>query len=68
VITGKDDKPYTVDFTVASDLVSLRFSGGDGGQVSTYRPQPDGSMLLTKEIFSGYLARPVAWTARYVQK
>ncbi len=66
-ITGKDGKPYEVTVTVSDATVTLRFSGEQGGQQTTYAPQPDGSLLLTKEVFSPWLESPFSWTVRYTR-
>jgi hypothetical protein len=64
-ITGDDGKRYDVDLTVTDTQATLQFEGEEGGQRTTYAPQPDGSLLLTKELFSPHLPEPVRWTVLY---
>ena len=64
-ITGEDGKQYEVVVQVGEDRITMQFTGDEGGQRSIYVPQPDGSLLLTKELFSKWLPTPVSWTVRY---
>ena len=68
VFTGDNGKPFEVSFSVAATSVTLQFSGEEGGQRIVYAPAADGSLVLTKEIFSPYLSTPVAWTVRYARE
>ena len=65
--TGDDGKPYEITLTESDTAVVLRFSGEQGGQQTTYTQQADGSLLITKEIFSPWLEAPFSWAVRYTR-
>lgn len=64
-LTGDDGKRYTVALTTTAESATISFTGDEGGQRTIYAPQPDGALLLTKELFSPHLPKPVRWTVRY---
>lgn len=62
---GDDGQTYEVRLTVDERAAALKFTGPEGGQSIEYRLEPDGSLVVTKEIFSRYLSAPVPWSVRY---
>lgn len=41
------------------------FKEGDGGQRNRFRFNPDGTLEVTKTVFSSQLPEPMVWTVRY---
>lgn len=60
-----DGQHYRVELSVDERAAALKFTGDEGGQRIEYRVDPDGSLVVTKEIFSRFLSAPVPWSVRY---
>jgi len=67
-VPGADGKSYRFSLTVGADALHIVFDGANGGQRIRYAAQPDGTLRVTKEIYSGYLPSAVAWTVTYARE
>ncbi len=64
-ITGDGGKRYDVALTVTDDRLTVQFTGEEGGQRTVYVPETQGTLNITKELFSKWLPEPVRWTVKY---
>jgi hypothetical protein len=67
-VPGADGKSYRFSLAVGADALQLGFDGENGGQRVRYAPQSDGTLRVTKEIYSGYLPSAVTWTVTYARE
>lgn len=67
-IKGRDGEPVKVRLTATEAMVKLSFFASEGGQHTEYTRHTDGSLQVTKEIFSKWLPDPIRWSVRYAPR
>lgn len=64
-VAGLQAEPVDIEVQTRGDAVELRFEGGDGTRITTYRFDDGGALEVSVKVVSPSLERPVTWQVRY---